>query len=137
MIASLLLATSISLITNAAPSSKTSKNALDVKTGPLKPAECVQVSDPVDRKYFFDKNLQSIQKGLDKEKKSWENGLSSESKESKISSLTTQIENTKELIGMYQSEVAMKEQLLTELNSFSKKKSSSGKKKKKKDNQNY
>ncbi len=81
------------------------------------PQECLKITDNLDRQYCLDKNIQTLKKQLDDEKKTWSKGLTGDAKAARTEALTTDVEAKKQLIHHIQKEINLSQEQLTALSS--------------------
>jgi hypothetical protein len=76
------------------------------------PQECLKVKSNLDRRYCFDKYLETIKDSHASEKKTWAGGITAADKETKEASIADAIAGKKELLNLMQSEIALDEKQL-------------------------
>jgi hypothetical protein len=78
--------------------------------------KCFVITDAIDRKYCIDKYLQAVKAKLAAEKKTWAPGLSGAVKETKIETLQNEVQAKKDQVSLVNSEIALYDQHLVDLN---------------------
>lgn len=94
------------------------------------PQNCFTITNTIDRKYCIDKYLETVKNKLAAEKKTWSAGLAGDAKEARTEAINNDIQSKKDQKGLIDSEIAMQEKHLADLNAVVVKTPAAPKKKK-------
>jgi hypothetical protein len=83
---------------------------------PATVADCLKITDSLDRKYCLDKNLQTTKTQFAAEQKTWTKGLTGDAKTARAEALQTDVEAKREYINHLQAEIGLNEKQLADLN---------------------
>lgn len=94
--------------------------------------KCFTIQDALDRKYCIDKYLQTVKTKLTAEKKTWGAAIDGSAKAARLEALQVDVQAKKDQVGLINSEIALYDQHILDLNAVKESVAAAPKKKEKK-----